>query len=226
MQADEEEHGVSNHAATGPYDGELDTVVALRRGDEAIFAALIARHHTSMVRVATVYVRDHEVAEEVAQDAWLAVLRGLDRFEARSSLKTWIFRILANRARTRGVRDQRVVPFARLQGDDPNPDRSVDPDRFFPAGHEDAGHWSSPPRSWEGAPEARLLADETGAHIATAIAALPEGQRAVITLRDVEGWPAAEVCHVLGLTETNQRVLLHRARSRIREALAKYLGDE
>ncbi len=208
----------------GTEDARL--VAALRRGDEAAFAALIARHHASMVRVAALYVRDRGVAEEVAQDAWVAVLQGLDRFEARSSLKTWIFRILANRARTRGVRDQRVVPFATLQGGDPNPDRSVDPDRFFPAGHEDAGHWSSPPRSWEGAPEARLLADETGAHIAAAIAALPEGQRAVITLRGVEGWPAAEVCHVLGLTETNQRVLLHRARSRIREALAKYLGDE
>ncbi len=211
-------------------DGDLRTddahlIAALQRGDEMAFAALIARHHASMVRVAALYVRDREVAEEVAQDAWVAVLRGMDQFEARSSLKTWIFRILTNRARTRGVRDQRVVPFATLQGDDPNSDRSVDPDRFFPAGHEDAGHWSSPPRSWEGAPEARLLTNETGAHIAAAIAALPEGQRTVITLRDVEGWPAAEVCHVLGLTETNQRVLLHRARSRVREALACYLGD-
>ncbi|MDP9353752.1 MAG: sigma-70 family RNA polymerase sigma factor [Chloroflexota bacterium] len=211
-------------------DGDLRTddahlIAALQRGDEVAFAALIARHHASMVRVAALYVRDREVAEEVAQDAWVAVLRGMDQFEARSSLKTWIFRILTNRARTRGVRDQRVVPFATLQGDDPNSDRSVDPDRFFPAGHEDAGHWSSPPRSWEGAPEARLLTNETGAHIAAAIAALPEGQRTVITLRDVEGWPAAEVCHVLGLTETNQRVLLHRARSRVREALACYLGD-
>ncbi len=211
-------------------DGDLRTddahlIAALQRGDEVAFAALIARHHASMVRVAALYVRDREVAEEVAQDAWVAVLRGMDQFEARSSLKTWIFRILTNRARTRGVRDQRVVPFVTLQGDDPNSDRSVDPDRFFPAGHEDAGHWSSPPRSWEGAPEARLLTNETGAHIAAAIAALPEGQRTVITLRDVEGWPAAEVCHVLGLTETNQRVLLHRARSRVREALACYLGD-
>ncbi len=211
-------------------DGDLRTddahlIAALQRGDEVAFAALIARHHASMVRVAALYVRDREVAEEVAQDAWVAVLRGMDQFEARSSLKTWIFRILTNRARTRGVRDQRVVPFATLQGDDPNSDRSVDPDRFFPAGHEDAGHWSSPPRSWEGAPEARLLTNETGAHIAAAIAALPEGQRTVITLRDVEGWPAAEVCHVLGLTETNQRVLLHRARSRVREALEGYLGD-
>ncbi len=211
-------------------DGDLRTddahlIAALQRGDEVAFAALIARHHASMVRVAALYVRDREVAEEVAQDAWVAVLRGMDQFEARSSLKTWIFHILTNRARSRGVRDQRVVPFATLQGDDPNSDRSVDPDRFFPAGHEDAGHWSSPPRSWEGAPEARLLTNETGAHIAAAIAALPEGQRTVITLRDVEGWPAAEVCHVLGLTETNQRVLLHRARSRVREALACYLGD-
>lgn len=226
MRASEEERGAPDHAATMPYDSELDTVAALRQGDEAAFVALIARHHASMVRVASLYVRDHEVAEEVAQETWLAVLQGLDRFEARSSLKTWIFRILTNRARTRGRRDQRVVPFAMMQGDDPNPNRSVDPDRFFPAGHENTGHWSSPPRSWEGAPEARLLADETGAHIAAAIAALPESQRAVITLRDVEGWSAAEACHVLDLTETNQRVLLHRARSRVRGALACYLGDE
>ena len=226
MHSPEEVRGAPDHAATVPPVGDLDAVAALRRGDEAAFAALVACHHAAMVRMAALYVRDHEVAEEVAQDAWLAVLRGLDQFEARSSLKTWIFRILTNRARTRGVRDQRVVPLAMLRGDDPNPDRSVDPDRFFPAGLEDAGHWSSPPRSWEGAPEARLLADETGAHIAAAIAALPEGQRAVITLRDVEGWPAAEVCHVLGLTETNQRVLLHRARSRVRGALECYLGDE
>ena len=209
-----------------PRTDDARLVAALRQGDEAAFAALVARHHASMVRVATLYVRDRDVAEEVAQDAWVAVLQGLDRFEARASLKTWIFRVLANRARTRGVRDQRVVPFAMLQGEGSGPDRSVDPDRFFPPGHDDAGHWSSPPRSWEGAPEARLLADETGAHIAAAIAALPEGQRAVVVLRDVEGWAAAEVCHVLGLTETNQRVLLHRARSRIRGALAQYLGDE
>ena len=226
MHAIEEEHDVPDRATTGPSGDDVDTVTALRRGDEAAFVALIARHHTSMVRVAALYVRDHEVAEEIAQDAWLAVLHGLDRFEARSSLKTWIFRILTNRARTRGVRDRRVVPFATLQGDDPNPNHSVDPDRFFSTGHEDAGHWASPPRSWVGEPEARLLADETGAHIAAAIAALPECQRAVITLRDVEGWPATEVCHVLDLTETNQRVLLHRARSRVRGALACYLGDE
>jgi len=225
MRANEEGHDVPDRAATEPPGGDRETVAALRRGDEAAFAALVARHHASMVRVATLYVRDHQVAEEVAQDAWVAVLQGLDRFEARSSLKTWIFRILANRARTRGARDRRVVPFATLRGDDPGPDRAVDPERFSPAGHEDAGHWSSPPRSWAGVPEARLLADEAGAQIAAAIAALPGGQRAVITLRDVEGWPAAEVCHVLGLTETNQRVLLHRARSRVRGALECYLGE-
>ncbi len=209
-----------------PRIDDTHLVRALRRGDEVVFAALIARHHASMVRVATLYVRDHEVAEEVAQDAWLTVLQGIDRFEARSSLKTWIFRILTNRARTRGVRDQRVVPFAMLQGDNSNLDRSVDPERFFPVGHEDARHWASPPRSWEGEPEARLLADETGAHIAATIAALSDGQRAVITLRDVEGWSAAEICHVLDLTATNQRVLLHRARSRVRAALECYFGDE
>ncbi|HEX5504889.1 MAG TPA: RNA polymerase sigma factor, partial [Thermomicrobiales bacterium] len=154
-------------------------------------------------------------------------LRGLDRFEARSSLKTWLYRILTNRAKTRARRDGRTVPFAALgdpaaEGDEP----AVDPGRFLPADHPRwPHHWASPPRRWVELPEEQSLARETRDCLEAAIAALPAGQRTVLTLRDVEGWTATEVCNTLAISETNQRVLLHRARSKVRRALERYFAE-
>lgn len=208
-------------------EDDVHLVVALRRGDEDAFAALIARYHSSLVRLASVFVGSNTVAEEVAQDTWLGVLQGIDRFEGRSSLKTWIFSILSNRAKTRGQRESRSVPFSTLGTFEDSPDEpSVEPERFRPVGERWAGGWVSFPRSWDDLPEECLLSRETRAHVRDAIAALPASQREVITLRDVEGWAADEVCNVLGISETNQRVLLHRARSKVRRALERYLAAE
>lgn len=199
-------------------------VVRLRARDESAFRELIERYHMSLVRMARQYVATQQAAEDVAQETWLGVLQGIDRFEGRSSLKTWIFRIMLNRARTRAAREGRSVSFAALGGDDARDDEpAVEPERFFPAGHRLAGHWSAPPRSWETVPEERLLAQETRAVIQRAIDALPHGQRVVITLRDIEGLSSAEVCNMLDISETNQRVLLHRARSRVRRELERWL---
>jgi len=202
---------------------ERALVEALRRGDEAAFREVVERHHPMLVRLATVYVRDRAVAEEVAQGTWVAVLTGLSRFEGRSSLKTWIARILINQAKTRGVREGRTVSFSALEGAD---DGSVESGRFLPAGHHWAGHWAAPPRPWETSPEDRLLGGEMRAVIQRVVDALPGNQRLVITMRDIEGWETAEVCNVLEITETNQRVLLHRARSRVRRALEEYLTED
>ena len=202
---------------------EADLVARLRAGDDAAFMELIDRHGAAMLRVARMYVRDRAVAEEVVQETWLAVLQGIDRFEGRSSLKTWIFRILTNRAKTRGERESRTVPFSALAGADGD-EGAVDADRFLPADHERTPHhWAVPPRGW---PEDRVLARETLAVVEAAIAMLPDGQRAVITLRDIEGWTADEVATVLEITDGNQRVLLHRARSKVRTALEGYLDPE
>lgn len=203
-------------------------VAALRRGDELAFAALLERYHNALVRLALAYVADRAVAEEVAQETWLGVLTGLDRFEGRASLKTWIFRILINRARTRGERERRSIPFSALAPEDPGPDEpAVDPARFLPPEHAHwPGHWAEPPRSWGATPEAWLLRDEVRDHLRQAIDELPPGQRTVIMLRDVEGFAADEVCNILGISETNQRVLLHRARSRVRRALEQYFSEE
>ena len=197
---------------------EQQLVAALRAGDEAAFRSLIERYHAMLVRVARMYVSTQAAAEEVAADTWLAVLEGIDRFEGRSSLKTWLFRILTNRAKTRGMRDSRTLPFSSLEREEP----AVEPERFQGPDERSPGHWSAPPRAF---PEERLLAGETMDVIARAIETLPATQRAVITLRDVEGWDAAEVCNALTLSETNQRVLLHRARSAVRAALEEYFED-
>jgi len=187
---------------------------------------LIDRYHASMVRVARMFVRDRAVAEEVAQEAWLGVLTGLDRFEGRASLKTWLFRILTNRAKTRAQREGRSIPLSAFGAEDDSDERTVDPARFLdrddPRG---PGAWASPPKPWETLPEERLVSQETLGRIGEAIEALPESQREVIRLRDVEGWSAEEVCDALGLTDGNQRVLLHRARSGVRQALEDYLGE-
>ena len=207
--------------------GDRGLIEALRRGDEDAFTSLIEQYHPSLVRLAMVFVGDRAVAEEVAQDAWLGVLQGIDRFEGRSSIKTWIFTILSNRARTKGKRESRSIPFSALtpleeRGGEP----AMDPERFRPAGDRWEGGWISFPRAWDDLPEDRLVSRETRAQIMAAIAGLPANQRMVITLRDVEGWPAQEVCNVLRISETNQRVLLHRARSKVRQGLEAYFETE
>jgi RNA polymerase sigma-70 factor (ECF subfamily) len=204
--------------------GERALVEQLRNGDEDAFRALVDRYQASMVRLAQVYVPTRAVAEDVAQEAWLGVLAGLDRFEGRSSVKTWIFRILVNRAISRGQRERRSVPFSSVfDAETAPPEPAVDPSRFRGAGDRWAGSWAEPPRSWGSVPEERLLSGETLGVVRAAIEQLSPGQREVITLRDVEGWTSAEVCNALGITETNQRVLLHRARSKVRAALERYL---
>jgi RNA polymerase sigma-70 factor (ECF subfamily) len=201
---------------------ELRELDALRSGDEAAFLALVRRHHAAMVRVAQIYVGSRATAEEVAQEAWLGALNGLDRFEGRSSLKTWLFRIVTNLAKTRAVRERRTIPFSALRSPENVPEPALEPERFRPPDDPRwPGHWASKPHEW---PEERLLAGETIQVVESAIEALPPSQRAVISLRDVEGWSADEVCNALELSETNQRVLLHRARSKVRKALEGHLG--
>ena len=204
-----------------PEPDDQTVVEALRRGDEKAFASLVGRYHPSLLRLAMSYVATREQAEDVVQETWLGVLNGIDRFEARSSLKTWIFRILVNRAKTKGVRERRSVPFSSLEVDGDEHEPSVDPARF--QGPGPAGFWSAPPESWAGIPEDRLLSAETRAVVDDAIAGLPDRQRAVITLRDVKGFTSPETCEILGLSEANQRVLLHRARSKVRARLEEHL---
>ncbi len=196
----------------------------LRAGDEAAFGELVTMYSPALMRVALMYVPSRAVAEEVVQETWLGVLRGLDRFEGRSTLKTWIFRILVNRARTRGERERRTVPFAALAASEVRDDeRAVDADRFD--GPANAGFWASPPRRWDEDPEASLESQETLEVVKAAIAKLPEAQRTVITLRDLEGWSADDTRNALDVSETNQRVLLHRARSKVRAALESHLAS-
>jgi len=197
---------------------------SLREGEEQAFAELVSTFTPALLRVARIYVRDRAVAEEVVQETWLSVLRGIDRFEGRASFRTWLFRILTNVAKTRAGREGRTVPFsalARQTEDEESP--SVAPDRFSPATDRWGGHWASPPSQWD-LPESRLLSSELRMRIGEAIESLPATQRTVISLRDVEGWSAEEVCNVLELSETNQRVLLHRARSKVRRELEDYFG--
>ena len=212
--------GDATPGSPGPPFESPALVEALRRGDEKAFASLVHRYHSSLLRLAMSYVATREQAEDAVQETWLGVLNGIDRFEGRSSLKTWIFRILVNRAKTKGVREQRSVPFSALEeGDAGESAPSVDPARFAAA-----GQWSAPPQSWEALPEERLLSAETRAVVDDAIDRLSDMQRAVITLRDVQGLTAQEASDVLGLTEVNQRVLLHRARSKVRARLEEYLS--
>jgi RNA polymerase sigma-70 factor (ECF subfamily) len=191
----------------------------LRAGDESAFMDLVGRYGPLMLRIALSHVGSRSVAEEVVQDAWLGVLTGLDRFEARSSLKTWIMRIAANQARSRGERERRTVPVSTLGGDEGEP--AVEPSRFRP--FDDPrypGGWARPPQDW---PEQHLLAGETLQLVRDAIAGLPPRQQEVILLRDVEGWTPDEISDALGLSPGNQRVLLHRARSTVRGRLEDYL---
>jgi RNA polymerase sigma-70 factor (ECF subfamily) len=177
-----------------------------------------------MIRVALSYVPSRAAAEEVVQETWIAVMQGIDAFEGRSSLKTWIFRILTNVAMRSGARERRSMPFSALAQAEDTGEPSVDPARFLPADHElFPGHWALAPARWP-TPEEGLLAGETREVIAAAIAELPDAQRAVISLRDIEGWSSEEVSEALEITPGNQRVLLHRARNRVREAIEAYYG--
>ncbi len=210
-------------APTVPTE-EWELVGALRRGDETAFVRLVEALHPSMLRLAMHHVGDRAVAEEVVQDAWIGVLQQLDRFQGRSSLKTWVLRITSNRAKTRAVRERRTVPFSTLAAAEDVDEPAVEPDRFLPAGHRWAGHWASAPTSWRDVPEDVLLSQETMTVVERAVQALPDAQRAVLVLRDVDGLGAAETCQLLGLSEGNQRVLLHRARAKVRAALERYLA--
>lgn len=203
-----------------PAWDDAATLAALRAGDEATFTALVERYHPAMVRLAMAYVPSHSVAEEVAQEAWLGVLNGLQRFEGRSSLKTWIFRILTNIAKTRGVRESRSISFSSVFDDVGREEPSVDPDRFAAD-----GHWVLAPLGWGDSPEDKLESAECQALLHATIESLPVNQREVIRLRDVLGFTADEVCNALEVSETNQRVLLHRARSRVRKALEGYFDE-
>jgi RNA polymerase sigma-70 factor (ECF subfamily) len=205
-------------------EDEARLVAALSTGDADAFAELVDRHGRAMIRVAMAYVPSRAAAEEVVQETWIAVMRGIDGFEGRSSLKTWIFRILTNVAMRSGARERRSVPFSALAGAEDTGEPSVDPDRFLPADHElFPGHWAIMPARWP-TPEEGLLAGETREVIVTAIAELPVAQRTVIALRDVEGWSSEEVCEALEISAGNQRILLHRARSRVRNAVESYYG--
>jgi RNA polymerase sigma-70 factor (ECF subfamily) len=208
----------------GALDAEREArlIADLRSGDEAAFAALVRRHHAAMKRVARLYVATDAIAEEVVQETWLAAIAGLERFEQRATLKTWLFHILANKAKTRGARERRSVPFASLAPAEGEP--SVAPERFQGANDAWPGHWAVPPRPWED-PERRLQSLEAREQLRAAIGALPEVQQAVLTLRDVEGLEAEEVCELLDLSDGNQRVILHRARARVRAELERWFEE-
>jgi RNA polymerase sigma-70 factor (ECF subfamily) len=204
--------------ANDPQEKEQDAELASRvlEGDEAAFCALVERLGPGMLRVATSLLGDRGAAEEVVQETWEAALAGLARFEERSSLKTWLFRILVNRARTRRTRDARAVPFSSMEDATQEDSPAVDPSRFLRN-----GHWGNDtPRAWESdTPERLILLRESRKAIEAALAGLPPAQRAVVTMRDVEGFSSEEVCEALQISEANQRVLLHRGRSKLRAAL-------
>ncbi|MGZ4187591.1 MAG: RNA polymerase sigma factor [Solirubrobacteraceae bacterium] len=204
-----------------PAASDEQTVAALRAGDERTFRDLFARSYPMMKGVARTYVASDAVAEEVVQETWMAVVAGIERFEGRSALGTWMFSILTNQAKTHSAREKRAVPFSSVaRGDAEEP--SVDPDRFQTDDEAWPGHWATPPRPWQ-KPERRLLSLEARERLKAALAQLPERQRLIVGLRDIEGRSAEEVCQLLGLSQENQRVLLHRGRSRLRAVLEEYL---
>jgi RNA polymerase sigma-70 factor (ECF subfamily) len=207
------------------YSDDDVLVAALRARDEDAFAWLLDRYTGSLRRLARAHVASDAAADEVVSEAWLAVITGIGRFEQRSSLKTWIHRIVLNLARTKGTREHRSVPFSSLASEADSSEAAVDPDRFRPAGTPGAGSWASPPVPWDEEPETSLSAVETLDVVRRAIATLPPGQQMVITLRDLEGWRADDVCNALDLSETNQRVLLHRARTKVRTALEHHFEE-
>jgi RNA polymerase sigma-70 factor (ECF subfamily) len=210
----------------GPYTDDQVLVAALRRGDEDAFAWLIDRYRGPLWRLARMYVATPAAADDVVQETWLAVVKGIDRFEGRAAVSTWLYRILANIARTRGVREHRTIPFSSAAGAlDEGAGPAVDPERFGVVGDPGYGQWAAPPTPWNDEPEASLESKETLAAVRAAVEVLPPAQREVITLRDLEGWTASEVRNALDLSETNQRVLLHRARAKVRRALEEHFEE-
>jgi RNA polymerase sigma-70 factor (ECF subfamily) len=199
-----------------PADGEL--VARLRARDENAFALVLDAWSPGMLRLARSFVSTRDSAAECVQDAWLAVIEGIDRFEGRSALRTWVYRILVNTAKRRGIREGRSMPWSSV-GPEDGP--TVDPDRFMGPGEPYPGHWRAFPAPWP-TPEDATLAAEVRAEVAAAVAELPERQRVVLTLRDVQGYEADEVCSILEITPTYQRVLLHRARAYVRDRLEDY----
>jgi RNA polymerase sigma-70 factor (ECF subfamily) len=213
------------HLDDPPWQHDADLLARLRAGEEAAFAALVGEHTASMLSVAGTFVRSGALAEEVVQQTWLAVLRGLDRFEGRSSLKTWIYRILVNVAKTSARREGRSLSLSSLTSAGQTEEAGVDEERFLPADHDRwPGHWAIAPESWASNPEDKLLATEAMSLVEQSVQGLPDAQRMVITLRDIEGWTSEEVCGLLQISAVNQRVLLHRARSRVRAELERYLS--
>jgi RNA polymerase sigma-70 factor (ECF subfamily) len=222
----EDEGARRAEGAGAPADPDAALLERLRRGDEDAFRALVEEHGPFLMRLVMMHVPSRAIAEEVVQDTWLAALNGLDRFEGRSMLRTWLASIALNKARTRGTREGRILPFALLrrryeEGGGP----ALDPDRFQGKRGERPGWWASPPVAWED-PQSRLEANETRDVLLRAIRDLPPRQREVIALRDISGWDAEEVRNALDLSETNQRVLLHRARSKVRAALEEHLNPQ
>ena len=212
--------------ATAEEADDSELVARLRAGDERAFATLVETHQPAMVRVAELFVPSRAVAEEVAQEAWVGVLQGLASFEGRSSLKTWMFRILTNRAKTRGERERRTLPMSALESPDlEGGGAAVAEDRFHPADDPARGNlWAQPPRP----PDVETIAGEGHERLLAAIEKLPSAQRAVITLRDVQGFDSESVCDLLEVSAANQRVLLHRGRSAVRSEFERYLegGDD
>ena len=206
-------------------DAELRLLEDLREGHESAFQQLVEAYQSSMIRVALLYVPTRALAEEAVQETWIGVLKGMRRFEGRSSLKTWIFSILMNQAKTIGQREGRYQTIAWEEESDPEP--AVAAERFHGADGVYPDHWTTEgwPDNWEAIPEDILLGKETRRYIQQAIDGLTESQRTVITLRDVEMLTSEEVCNILGISETNQRVLLHRARSKVRQTLEMYLSE-
>ena len=205
--------------ASLPFDlvegsDDADLVARLQAGDEAAFVDLVNRYHGPLLRLAMTFVPSRAVAEEVVQDTWVGVIRGIDRFEGRSSLSTWLFRILSNRARTTGVRERRTTPI------DVTDEGSVPASRFTAD-----GAWAEPPVAWTDGVEDRLVAQQASEHVLGCLDGLPDSQRQVVTMRDVDGLPAEDVCSVLGITAGNQRVLLHRGRARVRACLSDKIGE-
>ena len=210
--------------ASGSADDE-QIVAALRAGDEQTFRDLFGRSYPMMKRVARGYVDSDAVAEEIVQETWMAIVTGIEQFQGRSALATWMFSILTKKAKTHRARERRALPFSSIggSGDD---EPAVDADRFQRDDEAFPGHWATPPRPWQ-KPERRLMSLEAREHLRQALEELPERQRVIVGLRDVEGLSAEDVCRVLDVSPENQRVLLHRGRSRLRAVLESYLaGDD
>ena len=217
--------GESTVVSTGtpPPQAERTLLARLRAGDEGAFGELVDKHHGALIRMALSHVADREVAEEVVQDTWIAVIEGLSRFEGRSSLRTWIFGILIHKAKDRGVREKRHTTFSAFESYEDDHDEAIDPSRFQQSG-EWAGHWAFPPQPWDDqTPEKLLASQQAVSAMNQAIEALPRNLKEVLILRDVDGLESQEVCELLQITETNLYVRLHRARERVRRAVEVYL---